>query len=343
MDLWDLAPHARHSSRQHPRLPRLYLRHPDPPPAVRGAPMIANTFAVFFTALVQLLLLLTVAPLVSGLIKTLKARLQIRRGPGILQPYRDLYKLFRKGMVLPDTASWIFAATPYVVFGATAIAGLMLPMISAKAPLGLFGGVLAVVYLLGLGRFFLALAGLDTGSGFGGLGSSREMTIAALAEPAMMLAVFTVAIGANSTSLSEIAKVATSSTWHFLAPAQMLAFAALFIVLIAETGRIPVDNPATHLELTMIHEAMILEYSGPYLALIEWGASIKQLVLMTLLVNTFFPFGLSSDWTLQTIGVGLAFYLAKLLVLACLVVLVETSNAKLRLFRVPELLMVAFI
>ena len=297
--------------------------------------------AVFFTAVLQLLLLLTVAPLVSGLIKTLKARLQIRRGPGILQPYRDLYKLFQKGMVLPDTASWIFSATPYVVFGATAIAGLMIPMISAKAPLGLFGGVLAVVYLLGMGRFFLALAGLDTGSSFGGLGSSQEMTIAALAEPAMMLAVFTVAIGANSTSLSEIARVATSTTWHFLAPAQMLAFAALFLVLIAETGRIPVDNPATHLELTMIHEAMILEYSGPYLGLIEWGASVKQLLLMTLLINAFLPFGLHTKWSLGGVLISLVYLLLKLLALAVSIVLVETTNAKMRFFRVPDLLAMA--
>ena len=297
---------------------------------------------VFLTALVQLLLLLTVAPLVSGLIKALKARLQVRRGPDILQPYRDLYKLFQKGMVMPDTASWIFSATPYVVFGATAIAGLMIPMISAQAPLGLFGGVLAVVYLLGLGRFFLARAGLDTGSSFGGLGSSREMTIAALAEPAMMLAVFTVAIGANSTSLSEIARVATSTTWHFLAPAQMLAFAALFLVLIAETGRIPVDNPATHLELTMIHEAMILEYSGPYLGLIEWGASIKQLLLMTLLINSFLPFGLHSEWSLGGLLISLVYLLLKLLVLAASIVLVETTNAKMRFFRVPDLLAMAF-
>jgi formate hydrogenlyase subunit 4 len=304
--------------------------------------MIESTVAVFFTAVLQLLLLLTVAPLVSGLIKTLKARLQVRRGPGIVQPYRDLYKLFQKGMVLPDTASWIFSAAPYVVFAATAIAGLMIPMISAKAPLGLFGGVLAVVYLLGLGRFFLALAGLDTGSSFGGLGSSREMTIAALAEPAMMLAVFTVAIGANSTSLSEIARVATSTTWHFLAPAQMLAFAALFLVLIAETGRIPVDNPATHLELTMIHEAMILEYSGPYLGLIEWGASIKQLLLMTLLINAFLPFGLRTMWSLGGVLISLVYLLLKLLALAVSIVLVETTNAKMRFFRVPDLLAMAF-
>jgi formate hydrogenlyase subunit 4 len=292
--------------------------------------------------LVQLILLLAVSPLVTGVIRTLKARLQTRRGPGILQPYRDLYKLFRKGMVVPETASWIFSATPYVVFVATLIAGLMIPMISAQAPLGLFGGVLAMVYLLGLGRFFLALAGLDTGSSFGGLGSSREMTISALAEPAMMLAVFTVAIGANSTSLSEVARTAIGQNWHFLAPAQVLAFAALFVVMIAETGRIPVDNPATHLELTMIHEAMILEYSGPYLALIEWGASIKQLVLLMLLINVFWPFGLQPEWSPGGALIGLGYLLLKLLLLSCSIVLIETTNAKMRLFRVPELLAVAF-
>lgn len=298
---------------------------------------------VLANSALQLVLILLVAPLFTGLIKTLKARLQTRRGPGILQSYRDIFKLLRKGMVIPETASWIFTAAPYMVFGTATLVGLMIPMTTTRAPLSLFGGVLAVVYLLALGRFFLALGGLDTGSSFGGLGSSREMTISAIAEPAMMLAIFTVALGANSTNLSEMAKIAVTQSWRFLAPSQMLAFAALFIVLIAETGRIPVDNPATHLELTMIHEAMVLEYSGPYLALIDWGSSIKQLVLMTLLVNTFFPFGLSSAWTAHTVGVGLTFYLAKLLLLACMIVLVETANAKLRLFRVPELLMVAFI
>src|ERR1035437_8234199 len=218
----------------------------------------------------------------------------------------------------------------------------MIPMVSVEAPLGLFGGVLAVVYLLGLGRFFIALGGLDTGSSFGGLGSSREMTIAALAEPAMMLAVFTVAIGANSTSLSEVARVATGGALRFLAPAQMLACAAMFLVLIAETGRIPVDNPATHLELTMIHEAMILEYSGPHLGLIEWGASIKQLSLMTLLINAFLPFGLRAAWSLRGLLVSLAYLLLKLLVLDVSIVLVETANAKMRFFRVPDLLAMAF-
>src|SRR5450755_1317175 len=295
-----------------------------------------------FKTLLQLAVLLAVSPLLSGCIKTLKARLQTRRGPGVLQPYRDLHKLLRKGMVIPNTASWLFGATPYVVFLTAIVAGLMIPMVSTEAPLGLFGGVLAVVYLLGLGRFMLALAGLDTGSPFGGLGSSREMTIAALAEPAMMLAIFTVAIGASSTSLSEIARTAVGQQWRFLAPSQMLAFAALFLVLIAETGRIPVDNPATHLELTMIHEAMILEYSGPYLALIEWGAAIKQLLLMTLLINSFFPFGLQAGWSAAGALAGLGYLLLKLMALAGASVLVETTNAKLRLFRVPELLAIAF-
>jgi formate hydrogenlyase subunit 4 len=290
----------------------------------------------------QLVLLLILAPLVSGLIKTLKARLQMRRGPGLLQPYSDIHKLLRKGMVIPNTASWLFSATPYVVFLATLLAGLMAPMVASDTPIGLFGGVLAVVYLLGLGRFFVALSGLDAGSPFGGLGSSREMTVAALAEPTLMLAVFTVAIGAGSTSLAEIARVAINQQWRFLAPSQALAFAALFLVLIAETGRIPVDNPATHLELTMIHEAMILEYSGPYLALIEWAASIKQLVLMTLMINVFWPFGLSAAWSPAGVLAGLGWLSLKLLILSCTVVLVETANAKMRLFRVPELMAVAF-
>ena len=301
--------------------------------------MIDQILSVLF----QVVLVLVLAPLVTGFNRLFKARVQTRQGPGLFQPYRDIYKLLRKGMVIPDTASWIFTATPYVLFVTTLLASLLIPTISASAPLSLFGGVLAVVYLLALGRFFLALGGLDTGGSFGGLGSSREMTISAIAEPALMLAVFTVAIGAGSTNLSVVAESALGQSWRFLAPSQMLAFAALFIVLIAETGRIPVDNPATHLELTMIHEAMILEYSGPYLALIEWAAAIKQLVLMTILVNVFFPFGLSTDWSVWTFVFSLPVFILKLLLLAIVVAIVEVSNAKMRLFRVPELLAIAFV
>ena len=293
--------------------------------------------------LLQGVLVMLLAPLVSGFIKNLKAKLQMRRGPTVWQPFYDLAKLLRKGMVISEHASWIFHVTPYVLFLTTLIVGLLVPLVSAQVPLSFLGGVLAVIYLLALGRFFLALAGLDTGSAFGGMGSSREMTISAIAEPAMMLSIFTVAITAGSTSLSEMTRVATSQEWRFLSPSQILAFVAMFVVLIAETGRIPVDNPATHLELTMIHEAMILEYSGPYLALVEWAASIKQLVLMTLLINVFFPFGLAGDWTISSIGISLAIFVGKLLILSVAVVLVETTNAKLRLFRVPDLLSIAFV
>ena len=294
-------------------------------------------------ALCQTALLLLLAPLVSGIIRNWKAKLQNRRGARIWQPYFDIIKLFRKDMVISEHASWIFNFAPYVVFITSLLAGLMVPMATRQAPLSLFGGLLAVIGLLALGRFFLALAGLDPGSAFGGMGSSREMTISAIAEPAMMLAIFTVAITAGSTDLSRIVQSTQGLTWGLLNPAHLMAFAALFIVLLAETGRIPVDNPATHLELTMVHEAMILEYSGRYLAFMEWGAAIKQLVLMTLLVNLFFPLGLAADPSPLAVSLGSLAFIAKLLALAAAVVLVETTNAKLRLFRVPDLLSAAFV
>src|SRR5213593_1888443 len=291
----------------------------------------------------QTVLLLALAPLLSGCIKNWKAKLQNRRGPRVWQPYLDLAKFVRKDMVISEHASWIFRVMPYVLFISTLLAGLMVPLVSVSAPLSLFGGALAIVGLLALGRFFLALGGLDPASAFGGMGSSREMTISAIAEPALMLGIFTVAIGAGSTDISRIVQNTQALGWGLLSPTHVMAFAALFIVLLAETGRIPVDNPATHLELTMIHEAMILEYSGRYLALIEWGASVKQLVLMALLANIFFPVGLAADTTPAAFGLGLVYFVAKLIVLACAVVLVETTNAKLRLFRVPDLLSTAFI
>jgi formate hydrogenlyase subunit 4 len=294
--------------------------------------------------ILQLFLLLALAPLVSGCIKNWKAKLQNRRGPRVWQPYLDLAKFLRKDMVVSEHASWIFHAMPYVLLISTLLAGLMMPLISVSAPLSLFGGVLAFVGLLALGRFFLALGGLDPASAFGGMGSSREMAISAVAEPALMLAIFTVAIAAGkSTNLSQMLLAAQGPAWKLLNPAHVLAFAALFIVLLAETGRIPVDNPATHLELTMIHEAMLLEYSGRYLAFIEYSASIKQLVLMALLVNVFFPVRIANTTAPAALGLSLVWFVAKLLCLAGAVVLAETTNAKLRLFRVPDLLSTAFI
>ncbi|HTZ20232.1 MAG TPA: NADH-quinone oxidoreductase subunit H [Opitutaceae bacterium] len=293
--------------------------------------------------LLQTALLLGLAPLVSGIIKNWKAKLQNRQGPRVWQPYLDLRKFLRKDMVVSEHASWVFAFAPYVVFLTALLAGLLVPMLTEQAPLSLFGGVLAFVGLLALGRFFLALGGLDPASAFGGMGSSREMTIAAIAEPALMLAIFTVAIAARTTDLSRMVHASLGPEWSWLNPMHVLAFAALFIVLLAETGRIPVDNPATHLELTMIHEAMLLEYSGRYLAFMEWGAAVKQLVLMTLLANVFFPFGIAGNLTADALGLSLLAYLAKLILIAGIVVVVETTNAKLRLFRVPDLLSAAFV
>jgi formate hydrogenlyase subunit 4 len=293
--------------------------------------------------ILQTALLLLLAPLVTGCVKNWKAKLQNRRGPRPWQPYFDIAKFLRKDMVISEHASWIFSAAPYVVLTTSLLVGLMVPMVTTQAPLSLFGGALTVVGLLALSRFFLALGGLDPGSAFGGMGSSREMTISAIAEPALMLAIFTVAISAGSTDLSRIAAVEQASSLKLLNPAHLMAFAALFIVLLAETGRVPVDNPATHLELTMIHEAMLLEYSGRYLAFMEWGASVKQLVLMAILVNLFMPLGLATDYSTTSLAVGVAAFLAKLLALSMTVVIVETVNAKLRLFRVPDLLSAAFV
>jgi formate hydrogenlyase subunit 4 len=288
-------------------------------------------------------LLLLLSPLLTGWIRNWKAKLQNRKGPPLWQPYFDLVKFWRKEIVISQHASWVFSFAPYVVFLSALAVGLMVPMLWLQAPLSLLGGVLALVGLLALGRFFLALGGLDPASAFGGMGSSREMTIAAVAEPAMMLAIFTVAIHAGSTDLSQIVLATQRPNWNLLNPTHGLALVALFIVLLAETGRVPVDNPATHLELTMIHEAMLLEYSGRYLALLEWGASIKQLVLMALLVNIFFPAGIATDWSAPSLGLSAVCFGGKLLLLSGVVVLVETTNAKLRLFRVPDLLSAAFV
>ena len=294
--------------------------------------------------LAQAVVLLCVSPAIVGLINKVKARLQCRQGAGILQPYADLKKLFRKQPVLSTTTTWIFTATPYIVFASTVTAGLLIPVFASQMPLNFAGNIIAFVYLLALGRFFLILAGLDSGSSFGGMGSSREAIIASLTEPAMIMAIFAIALTAGSTNLSTIVHrtallegIATDPSPH------LMALAAVFIVALAETGRVPVDNPATHLELTMIHEAMVLEYSGRYLALLEWASAIKLLVFLTLIANVFAPWGIATSFTPMTLSIGLAVYLIKVAGLALLIGTIECMFAKLRLFRVTDLLGVAFI
>jgi formate hydrogenlyase subunit 4 len=286
----------------------------------------------------QMALVLLLAPLLTGFVRKVKARLLRRRGPLLIQPYRDLLRLLRKEVVLAENASWLFRVTPYLIFAATWVAAALVPTFAAGLVFSWTADLIAIIALLASARFFLALAGMDVGTSFGGIGSSREVMIASLAEPAMLLIVFTLALVAGSTQLSSIAAFMVSSQVG-LRVSLGLVLIALIMVAIAENARVPIDNPATHLELTMVHEAMVLEYSGRHLALIEFTAALKLLLYMSLIGCLFVP------WGLAIAGAGPAAYaagalawLVKLAVGGFLLALFETGIAKMRVFRVPEFL-----
>jgi formate hydrogenlyase subunit 4 len=281
----------------------------------------------YLVALGQTSLALLLAPGLVGLIRWMKARLQSRRGAPPWQPYRELRKLFQKEVVVSRNASWLFRAAPFVVFSAAVATAALVPVLVAPSAFDTWGDLVVLVYLLLLGTFVLALAGLDPGSAFGGMGASREVTVAALAEPTVGLAVFALALGAGSTNLGRIVQATLADPATAVSPGHLLAFAALFIVTLAETGRLPVDNPATHLELTMIHEAMVLEYSGRYLALVEWAAAVKLLVFFALLGNLFVPWGVADTLSPGALLVALGSFALKLLVLATAVAVLETRVA----------------
>jgi formate hydrogenlyase subunit 4 len=287
---------------------------------------------------VQMMLVLLLAPLLTGLIRKTKARLLRRRGPPLIQPYRDLIRLMRKEAVLAVNASWLFRAVPFLVFAATWVAAALVPTFATGLLFSWSADLIAITALLGSARFFLALAGMDVGTSFGGIGSSREAMIASLAEPAMIMIIFVLALIAGSTQLSIIAEFMLSLAAG-LRVSLGLALVALILVAIAENSRIPVDNPATHLELTMVHEAMVLEYSGRYLALIELSASLKLLLYISLIGCIFVPWGLASmDSGWDAYALGVLAYLAKLLCLGVALAIFETSIAKMRIFRVPAFL-----
>jgi formate hydrogenlyase subunit 4 len=284
----------------------------------------------------QMALVLIVAPLLTGLVRKIKARLLRRRGPSLLQPYRDLHRLLRKEVVLADNASWLFRIAPYVVFTAIWVAAALVPTFATGLLFSWSADLIAIVALLGTARFFLALAGLDVGTSFGGIGSSREMMIASVAEPALLMAAFTLSLLAGTTQLSSIANFMLSQ--HVgLRISLGLVFVALLIAALAENARIPVDNPATHLELTMVHEAMVLEYSGRHLAMIEGAAFVKLLLYASLMACVFAPFGMAAagDGPLAYLA-GIAAYLVKLVLAAVVLAVFETSIAKMRVFRLPE-------
>jgi formate hydrogenlyase subunit 4 len=287
---------------------------------------------------VQMLLVLLLAPALVGFVRKVKARLLRRRGPPILQPYRDLSRLLRKEVVLAENASWLFRAAPYLIFATTWVAAALVPTFATGLMFSWSADLIAIIALLATARFFLALAGMDVGTSFGGIGSSREVMIASLAEPAMIMIVFTLALIAGSTQLSTMAAFMASSAVG-LRVSLGLALVALVMVALAENARMPIDNPATHLELTMVHEAMVLEYSGRHLALIELAAAIKLLLYVSLISCLFAPWGVTpASGGVASELVGAAAYVVKLAVGGTLLALFETSLAKMRVFRVPEFL-----
>jgi formate hydrogenlyase subunit 4 len=290
----------------------------------------------------QMLLVVAIAPLVIGITRKVKARLLARIGAPVIQPYRDIWKLMHKEAVLAHNASWLYRTAPYCIFAVTWVAAALIPTYATGLLFSWSADLIALVALLGTARFALALAGMDVGTAFGGIGSSREMMIASLAEPAMLLVVFSVALIAGTTQLSTMASLFVHGSVGLRVSLGLAMFAFVFVA-IAENARIPVDNPATHLELTMVHEAMVLEYSGRHLAMIEAAAGLKLLLYFSLLACLFVPFGMvTGDKNVDSVLIGLMTFLGKVMVLAVLLPVGETSVAKMRVFRYPIFLGSAF-
>ncbi len=296
-----------------------------------------NTFVLLIVKLSGLLL---VAPILQGMIKRVKAVLQGRQGPGLLQPFRDVKKLLTKKRVISRETSWVFGMAPVAAFSAVLAASLMVPWID-PSPWGYMADLLLFVYLLAIPRFVMALAGLDASGSFGGMSSSREMAVSALAEPALLLALLTLALPAHSLNLHNL--IGGAVPVPVFTPAGLLAGVAFFVVVIAELGRIPVDNPDTHLELTMIHEGMVLEYSGPQLALIHLTYWVKQVTLVLLLLNVFAPFGLGFAGGVGAACTAVLWLLLKLVAAAIALALTESILAKLRLFQMMDLMGLSFV
>jgi len=303
--------------------------------------MIRQYYPILIESL-QVVLVLLGGPLLVGWVRMLKCWTQGRRSAGLLQPMRDVTKLFVKETVLAENASWIFRSTPYIVFGATLMAGAIIPVVSADLPLAATADIIALVAIFALARFFTALAGLDTGTAFGGMGTSREMMVSSLAEPAVLMSVFTVSLVSHSTSLSFMVHELTTISF-VLRPSLAFALLAFVLIALAETGRIPVDNPSTHLELTMIHEAMLLEYSGRHLALIEWASMMKLFLFASLGIALFLPWGIAGIDDPAMLPVALVSLAVKLALIGVFVVLIETGLSKMRIFRVAEFLGMAFL
>jgi formate hydrogenlyase subunit 4 len=294
-------------------------------------------------AALQLVVVVGGAPILVGVVRKVRARLEGRHGAPIVQPWRELAKQLHKEVIRPEHTSWVFWMAPLVLVATSALLAMVVPFLSTRSPFGSVSDLFGVIALLLLGSVFLALAGLDPGTAFGGMGASREMTIAALAEPALLVATFALAVPASSTNLAVIVAGSLDEPSRIFAVPSLLALGGLAIAALAETARLPVDNPSTHLELTMVHEAMVLEYAGPDLALVELAAAMRLTLFSALLVTLFAPWGIATSTDVGAISVATAAFVAKVGGLGVLLAFLEVQTAKLRLFRVPELLAGSFV
>lgn len=293
--------------------------------------------------LVQLVVIVGGAPLLVGVMRQVRARLEGRAGAGVGQPWRDLRKLFGKEAVAPRGTTEVFRLAPLALVSTAAVVALVAPFVAATSVLPPVADLFAVVALLAAGTVALALAALDTGTAFGGMGASREMTIIALVEPTLLVAIFALSVRVGSTNLAAVVTGALEDPTRVISPVSVLAAVALVVVIVAENGRLPVDNPSTHLELTMVHEAMILEYAGPDLALVELASAMRLTVFLGLLANLFLPLGIATSLTPLAVAVGVLAFAGKVTVLGVLLAAGEVFLAKVRLFRVPELLAGSFV
>lgn len=307
------------------------------------ATIIPSLGASIAASIVQLITITLGGPVLLGLMAKVRARAEGRTGAPIRQPLRDLRKLLTKESIHAEHSSAVLAIAPYVLTATAAVAIVVSPLITTTPVLAQSGDLFVVVFLLLMGSVALALAGLDAGTAFGGMGSSRAMTIGALAEPALLVAILALSIQAGTSNLPRIVEATLAHSNRVTSPEQILALVAFLIVILAETGRIPIDNPSTHLELTMIHEAMVLEYAGPELALVTLGEAMRLGYFLSLAASLFFPWGIATSTNPIHVAIAVVVLCVKVSVIAICIALVEVRTAKLRLFRVPELLAGGFV
>ena len=305
--------------------------------------MNTSQLQTIILTLLHIVLFLLLAPFINTFIKKIKAQLQGRVGPPILQGYFDLKKYFYKETVVSNQTSWIFLATPFIFFTTTLVASILVPTFTTLYLPNLFGGVILLIYLFGLGRFFMATSSMEPHSGFCSMASSREMMLSVLIEPVMLLSLFVFVLTSGSSNITDIINHLSNKGISLFTPIYFLTILALFTASLAEMCRIPFDNPETHYELTMIHEGMLLEYSGKSLGLMLFASSLKQLLIISLIANLLFPWHMCNNFAISSILLAISIYIVKVLFLSIIIAFIETAISKVRLFKVREILMASFV